>query len=349
MEHGCGAEFCPRCQSTQATFEHAEDGHTVVRCQMCGFPVRSGLTLAEPLPGFPSPPEVTVLCVDDDLLFRQVLVDALRFKGYRVIAAADGPAALDVVATERPDLILLDVVMPGMDGFEVCRRVKGDPGSRHTPVILLTAMSDAALNRRAFEAGAELALRKPTETAVILRTVEAALSLVTLRAATDLHSGDEAAGGADLAVPTREAWLEFWMQDGAPFRARLRLHLHAESHGGPETVQDRLNGADLFLPLEVPGEGRLFLNKTQVVRVDVKEGEEAAGVSGDCEFEAVRVQLSSGEQLAGTLRIEGPAERRRLSDFLNTQAAFLPLLGADRLHLLQKRFIARVIPGNQAG
>jgi hypothetical protein len=62
-------------------------------------------------------------------------------------------------------------------------------------------------------------------------------------------------------------------------------------------------------------------------------------------IEPIRVQLINGEQLAGTVRIEGPAGRRRLSDFLNTQPAFLPLAGTDRLHLLQKRFIVRIVPG----
>jgi len=61
-------------------------------------------------------------------------------------------------------------------------------------------------------------------------------------------------------------------------------------------------------------------------------------------IEAIRIQLINGEQLSGIVRIEGPAGKRRLSDFLNTQPAFLPLKGTDRLHLLHKRFIARVMP-----
>jgi hypothetical protein len=73
--------------------------------------------------------------------------------------------------------------------------------------------------------------------------------------------------------------------------------------------------------------------------------ENLVGVS----VEPIRVQLINGEQLSGTVRIEGPAGKRRLSDFLNTQPAFLPLQGPDRLHFLHKRFIARVVPETPKG
>jgi hypothetical protein len=157
---------------------------------------------------------------------------------------------------------------------------------------------------------------------------------------------------ADLTIPTHEVPLDFWTEDGAAFQARLRLHFQAEARGGPQTVQDRLNDPDLFLALTVPGhDGPVLLNKAQVIRVDVEETAWAADFAptpGDVTIQPVQVQLIDGEQLTGVVRIHGRAERRRLSDFLNTQPAFLPLQGADRLHLLQKRFIARVIPRGRA-
>lgn len=364
MEDRSASEYCPKCQLVQPTFEFTEDIRTVRRCLMCGFPVESGLVLetAEAL-GVPSPPDVKILCVDDDPIVLQINGDILRFHGYTVLPARDGPTALQVAARERPALILLDILMPDMDGFEVCRRLKADPELRAIPVIVLTAMTDPKLNIQAFDAGAELALRKPAEPAVVLRTIEAALALAAYRV-----GGPPAAGipgrvaapagpepaerepevQADLAIPVRPVALTVWTIDGAKLEGKVFLRLHVEAHAGPETVQDRLNDPDLFLTVSVPGDTPLvFLNKIQVIRVDVAEEERLphapeslVGVS----IEPIRVQLINGEQLGGTVRIEGPSGKRRLSDFLNTQPAFLPLRGAGRLHYLHKRFIARVLP-----
>jgi CheY-like chemotaxis protein len=363
MEERASVRFCPRCQADEPTFSFQEETETTLRCLICGFPVETALLLEEGgAPGLPSPPEVRILCVDDDPLIRQMFGDILRFRGYGVLEAADGETALQTAARELPDLILLDIMMPGIDGFEVCHRLKGDPELRTIPVIILTAMTDPALNARAFQVGAELALRKPAETAVVLRTIEAALGLADMRRTRGegeaavrrpdapisslAEPGIEAA--MDLGIPTRSVALRIWTVDGASFDAKLFLHLNAENHDGPETVQDRLNDPNLFVYLAVAGEGPvLFLNKIQIIRVDLTdEGlpPEPAHDLSEVSIEPVRVQLINGELLAGTVRIEGPAGRRRLSDFLNTQPAFLPLSGTDRLHLLQKRFIVRIIP-----
>jgi len=363
MEERAAVRFCPRCQADEPTFSFQEETETTLRCLICGFPVETDLALeGDAGAGHPSPPEVRILCVDDDPLIRQLFGDILRFRGYGVLEAADGDAALKMAARERPDLILLDIMMPGIDGFEVCQRLKGDAELRTIPVVILTAMNDPALNTRAFQVGAELALRKPAETAVVLRTIEAALGLADLRRAKT--EGEPAAqrpeaplssladpgveAAMDLGIPTRPAALRIWTVDGASFDAQLFLHLNAETHDGPETVQDRLNDPNFFISLTVPGEGPvLFLNKIQIIRVDpIGEGlpPEPAPDLSEVSLESVRVQLINGELLAGTVRIEGPAGRRRLSDFLNTQPAFLPLAGAERLHLLQKRFIVRIIP-----
>ncbi|HYL81520.1 MAG TPA: hypothetical protein VEU07_11950, partial [Candidatus Acidoferrum sp.] len=204
---------------------------------------------------------------------------------------------------------------------------------------------------RAFQAGAQLVLMKPAPTATVLRTIEAALALVNQPSAepaleaADAPSTHEAEVQPDLSVPTRPTPLRVWTVDGATLEARVYLRLDAEGHAGPETLQDRLNDPDLFLALSVAADPPVvFLNKIQVIRVEVAEEAPAAlehsvGVS----IERIKVQLINGEQLAGSVRIEGRAGKRRLSDFLNTQPAFLPLRGTDRLHLLHKRFIARIV------
>ena len=84
----------------------------------------------------------TLLLVDDEEHLRSMLSAALRYNGYEVIAVADGAAALDVAATERPDAVVLDVMLPDIDGFEVCRqlRTRGD----EVPVVFLTAVDSPA-------------------------------------------------------------------------------------------------------------------------------------------------------------------------------------------------------------
>jgi len=152
----------------------------------------------------------------------------------------------------------------------------------------------------------------------------------------------------DLAVPVQSAAFIFWTVDGMSFEGTLSLHLNAEKHPGTETVLDRLNDPNLFLPLRVSGDLHLvLLNKIQIVRVDAPYEEESPvdpEHMAETNTQAIKVQLINGEQLQGTVSIDGPSGRRRLSDFLNTQPPFLPLVGPEQLHLLQKRFIVRIEP-----
>jgi CheY-like chemotaxis protein len=178
MEQDPVTAFCPRCQNVQPTCQFAGADVPLRRCQACGFPVETVLSL-EPAPGADSSRarEIKILCVDDDPLILQMLGDILRFHGYTVVTAPDGEAALDAALRERPDLLLLDVMMPGIDGFELCRLLKTHATLRTIPVVILTAMNDPKLSARAFEAGAVLALQKTVETKAVLRTIEAALAL----------------------------------------------------------------------------------------------------------------------------------------------------------------------------
>lgn len=102
-----------------------------------------------------------VLVVDDHAMTVELLTDRLEAMGLDVLSASSGPEALRLVATARPDLILLDVMMPDMDGFEVTRRLKGDPKTRGIGVVLLTALSAAEDEASARAAGADAYLRKP--------------------------------------------------------------------------------------------------------------------------------------------------------------------------------------------
>jgi CheY-like chemotaxis protein len=313
--------------------------------------MESGLTLeGSASPRLFGAREVRILCVDDDPLILQMLGDILRFHGYTVLTALDGEAGLDAALRERPDLIFLDVMMPGIDGFEVCRLLKTHPDLKSIPVVILTAMNDTKLSARAFQVGALLALQKTAETTAVLRTIEAALALGGT-SLDDAAEGPEPAwreSDGDLSIPGRRVAVTFWTMDGDTFEASLFLHLNAESHGGAESVLDRVNDPSQFLTVFVPGESPiLFLSKSQVIRVDIPLEELSPGESTlpqSTSTETVLVRLVNDDRLAGTVRVEGPAGRSRLSDCLNMPQPFLAVIGSERLHLLHKRFISRIIP-----
>lgn len=109
-----------------------------------------------------------VLVVDDVPANRELLEEHLDRLGYDVRQARDGVEALELVAAEEPDLILLDIDMPRLDGITVCRRVKADPVTRLVPVVLLTAHQDRATRLRGLEAGADDFLTKPFDSAELL-------------------------------------------------------------------------------------------------------------------------------------------------------------------------------------
>lgn len=101
----------------------------------------------------------TVLIAEDDRAVRGALIRALELEGYRVLAVPDGAAALDAVELEQPDVVILDVMMPNVDGLSVCRRMRsrGD----HTPVLMLTARVEIADRVSGLDAGADDYLPKP--------------------------------------------------------------------------------------------------------------------------------------------------------------------------------------------
>jgi two-component system cell cycle response regulator len=119
-----------------------------------------------------------VLVVDDLQPNIRLLEAKLTGEYFDVITADSGPAALELVATQRPDIVLLDVMMPGMDGFEVCERIKSDPRTAHIPVVMVTALSDVADRVRGLDAGADDFLTKPVNDLALFARVR---SLVRLK------------------------------------------------------------------------------------------------------------------------------------------------------------------------
>ena len=122
-----------------------------------------------------------ILLVDDQPANLRVVSTLLSRHGYEVLAAQDGPAALEVCAHTTPDLVLLDILMPGMDGFDVLTTIKQDERLMRVPVICLTAMQDRDLLVRAFEAGAVDYVTKPFMAEELLARVSVHLGLKLTR------------------------------------------------------------------------------------------------------------------------------------------------------------------------
>src|SRR4249920_2817025 len=119
----------------------------------------------------------TLLLVDDTPDNLRVLSGLLR-DDYQLRIATSGEKALEAAAKDpAPDLVLLDVTMPGMDGYEVCRRLKGDPRTRDVPVIFLTALTQTEDEAKGFEAGAVDYVHKPITPATVLARVRTHLEL----------------------------------------------------------------------------------------------------------------------------------------------------------------------------
>lgn len=113
-----------------------------------------------------------VLVVDDDRVIQQLLEVNLELEGYEVVAtAADGKEALEKIAELKPDLVILDIMMPKMDGLEVCRRLRADPDLAKIPVILLSARAQDMDIREGLEIGASAYLTKPFDPVELLEVV----------------------------------------------------------------------------------------------------------------------------------------------------------------------------------
>ena len=116
-----------------------------------------------------------VLIVDDERRNRQLLEVMLRPEGYRLATAATGEEAIELMAHTRPDLVVLDVMMPGMDGYQVAARIKADDATSGIPVILLSSLDDSNSRAHGLRAGAEEFLTKPVNRAELAARVRSLL------------------------------------------------------------------------------------------------------------------------------------------------------------------------------
>jgi putative two-component system response regulator len=143
-----------------------------------------------------------ILIVDDELQNREVLRRLMTRLGYEATTASDGDAALRAIGTDRPDLVLLDVKMPGVDGVEVCRRIKAESSTRLVPVVLVTTLAASEDRVRGIDAGADDFISKPP----VVRELEARVrSLLRLKRCTDdLDSAESIILSLGLTIEARD-------------------------------------------------------------------------------------------------------------------------------------------------
>ena len=116
-----------------------------------------------------------ILLIDDDVEIQEFITTFLGIEGYEVLLASDGASGLTRARKERPDLILLDISMPDIEGVEVCRRLRAGAETADTPVFILSARTDDRERRRAAEAGATRFVDKPFQNESLLRWIAEAL------------------------------------------------------------------------------------------------------------------------------------------------------------------------------
>ena len=130
-------------------------------------------------------PDSRVLVVDDNAQNRELLVAYLESIPVKAETAEDGVVALEKISASTPDLILLDIMMPRMSGFEVCRRLKSDPGTRDIPIIMVTALNELGDIERGVDSGTDDFLAKPVNRLELVTRVKSLLRVRHLKSELD--------------------------------------------------------------------------------------------------------------------------------------------------------------------
>jgi len=141
-----------------------------------------------------------ILIIDDDPDIRQFLGDLLETEGYRVCSAPSGPEGIEKAVGERPDLVLLDIMMPEMDGYEVCERLKAGGETCDIPVVMVTVKNDIADISRSLVTGAVGFIVKPFDSESLLQMVEMVLTQTPF----DFYAGTQPVLAADLSSLDRD-------------------------------------------------------------------------------------------------------------------------------------------------
>jgi putative two-component system response regulator len=205
-----------------------------------------------------------ILVVDDETAARVALETLLRREGFELRIAHDGPTALAECASFKPDLILLDVLMPGMTGLEVCRRIKATPETRLTPVVLITGLSDTEDRIQGINAGADDFLSKPIDFNELLARTR---SLLRLKQYTDeLENAEAVLLSLAFGIEARDPYTRGHCERLAQMSARL-----GERLGVPEEDITALRRAGVVHDI-----GKVVVPDAILLKSGPLSGEEAA-------------------------------------------------------------------------
>jgi len=200
-----------------------------------------------------------VLVVDDTPLNVKLLVAKLSAEFYVVQSAVDGPSALEAIASFQPDIVLLDVMMPGMDGFEVCRRVKSNKPTAHIPIVMVTALSDPSDRVRGLDSGADDFLTKPVDDIALFARVRSLVRIKTMSDELRLRRETEAQLGAlaeadDLDTSHRRAKVLLVEESSFDLQAVAKAlggSMDLVTVGDPTAALDTASRADLDIDLAI--------------------------------------------------------------------------------------------------
>ena len=188
-----------------------------------------------------------ILCVDDEPGNLKLLERTLRTVGYLVIKACGGQDALDIIASRKIDLVLTDVMMPGVDGFETCRRIKEDERYRHIPVIMITGLGSKADRIHGIEAGGDDFLAKPFDPVEVLARVKMLLRTKQLDAMLDdSFSSIQALTSFGSHIMTSFSPSGFDLMLQIDSLANQTIRKNADSAGMPSTVLVRISDGHTF-------------------------------------------------------------------------------------------------------
>jgi putative two-component system response regulator len=230
-------------------------------------------------------PGGSVLVVDDLEDTRELITELLIHEGYSVRQAPDGASALEAIERELPDLILSDVLMPKIDGFELCRRLKAGRMTRLIPIVLITALNEREDRLQGIRAGADDFLRKPFDSTELLARVA---SLIRVKRFTDeLDSAESVILSLALTVEAREPYTSGHCQRMAAYAAAFGAHLGL----GDEEIAALHRGGYLH------DLGKIAVPDAILIK---------PGPLTDAEFEIMKRHTIVGEALCGELRALRP-------------------------------------------
>lgn len=279
--------------------------------------------------------DATVLVVDDDETTRTWASTLLGSQGFTIVEAEDGPAALDLLGCMRPDIVLLDVEMPGLDGFETCERIRSIPELTTLPIVMVTALDDKDSIDRAYASGATDFVTKPINWALLCRRlpylVRAGAAATALARGRELLSSAQQMAGLGSWVEDLRTGAVIWsdelyrrlgydVHDVVPSRealcARVPEDQRARLDGAIETTRKRGAAEEIVHDVVWP-DGRVRTVRHVLERRDVEGGVELRGSALD-----VTEQLAAQRKiyrLAYVDSLTGLPNRARFQELLERE------------------------------